>query len=220
MKTELLIGITTAALFIVYFLTRARRKEQNKRLVKPGTVVSRQFLSSPLSLSGSPPCLKVETSLRMAKIPFAWNLPRLVLKSGHGLVVMHSLCAGMFGFMPLSFHARAASSLLNLRVFDNVPNYRLLATAAGFESKSLQPKWSCLSGTSIWGTDKENLLNNQDCILVTWMFDSGLMLQGEVKCKSPLAVKGLKRNPVQEFEIYLTSQTPWVVITPSLPFPR
>ena len=71
MKTELLIGITTAALFIVYFLTRARRKEQNKRLVKPGTVVSRQFLSSPLSLSGSPPCLKVETSLRMAKIPFA-----------------------------------------------------------------------------------------------------------------------------------------------------
>ena len=150
MKTELLIGITTAALFIVYFLTRARRKEQNKRLVKPGTVVSRQFLSSPLSLSGSPPCLKVETSLRMAKIPFAWNLPRLVLKSGHGLVVMHSLCAGMFGFMPLSFHARAASSLLNLRVFDNVPNYRLLVTAAGFESKSLQPKWSCLSVTIIW----------------------------------------------------------------------
>ena len=49
-----------------------------------------------------------------------------------------TLC--MFGFMPLSFHARAASSLLNLRVFDNVPNYRLLVTAAGFESKSLQPK--------------------------------------------------------------------------------
>ena len=109
-------------------------------LAQPGTVVSRQFLSSPLSLSGSPPCLKVKTSLRMAKIPFARNLPRLVLKSGHGLVVMHSLCAGMFGFMPLSFHARAASSLLNLRVFDNVPNYRLLVTAAGFESKSLQPK--------------------------------------------------------------------------------
>ena len=71
----------------------------------------------------------------MAKIPFVRNLPRLVLKSGHGLVVMHSLCAGMFGFMPLSFHARAASSLLNLRV----SNYRLLVTAAGFESKSLQP---------------------------------------------------------------------------------
>ena len=132
----------------------------------------------------------------------------------------NALTVCMFGFMPLSFHARAASSLLNLRVFDNVPNYRLLVTAAGFENKSLQPKWSCLSVTIIWGTDKENLLNNQDCILVTWMFDSGLMLQGEVKCKSPLAVKGLKRNPVQEFEIYLTSQTPWVVITPSLPFPR
>ncbi|PFX22721.1 Failed axon connections-like [Stylophora pistillata] len=70
MKTELLVGIITVALFIIYFIARRRRRKQNKRPVKPGTVVLHQFLPSPLSLSGSPPCLKLETFLRMAKIPY------------------------------------------------------------------------------------------------------------------------------------------------------
>ena len=47
----------------------------------------------------------------------------------------------VFGFMLLSFHAQATSSLLNLRVIDRVPGHRLLVTAAGHYISRMQ--FSC-----------------------------------------------------------------------------
>ena len=48
----------------------------------------------------------------------------------------------------------------------------------------------------------ENLFNNQEvlqfiiisCILITLMFDSGVMLKGEIRCKSLSGIKGLKEG--------------------------
>ena len=51
-----------------------------------------------------------------------------------------------------------------------------------------------------WGADSENLFNNQELlslviisfILVTFRFDSGLILLGEIKCSSPPGVMRVK----------------------------
>ena len=58
------VGVTVATLF-----AKLRRK-RSKKSAKPGTVVLHQFFPSELSVSGSPPCIKLETFLRMTKIPF------------------------------------------------------------------------------------------------------------------------------------------------------
>lgn len=46
------------------------KKNKKKTSIKPGTVVLHQFAPTDLSVNGSPPCLKLETFLRMAKIPY------------------------------------------------------------------------------------------------------------------------------------------------------
>ena len=46
------------------------KKEQKIKKPKPGTVVLHQFPPTKLVASGSPPCLKLETFLRMTKIPY------------------------------------------------------------------------------------------------------------------------------------------------------
>ena len=48
----------------------------------------------------------------------------------------------------------------------------------------------------------ENLFNNQEvlqfiiisCILITLMFDTGLILKGEIRCKLLSGIKGLKEE--------------------------
>ena len=44
--------------------------KKDKTTVKCGTLVLHQFAPTELSVNGSPPCLKLETFLRMAKIPY------------------------------------------------------------------------------------------------------------------------------------------------------
>ena len=46
------------------------KKSKKKTSIKPGTVVLHQFAPTDSSVNGSPPCLKLETFLRMAKIPY------------------------------------------------------------------------------------------------------------------------------------------------------
>ncbi|KAL9961664.1 hypothetical protein ACROYT_G030656 [Oculina patagonica] len=44
--------------------------KKSKKPAKRGTVILHQFAPTDLSKNGSPPCLKLETFLRMAKIPY------------------------------------------------------------------------------------------------------------------------------------------------------
>jgi len=65
------VGIAAGTFVVIYLLAKKLQKKKSKRPVKPGTVVLHQF--SPLKfsvVSGSPPCLKLETFLRMAKLPY------------------------------------------------------------------------------------------------------------------------------------------------------
>ena len=64
-------GIGLVILLVIFLLVKRFTKVQkNKRPAKPGTVVLHQLVPSNLVVSASPPCLKLETFLRMAKIPY------------------------------------------------------------------------------------------------------------------------------------------------------
>ena len=63
-------GIAVVAFFAIYLLGKKLKRKKRKTSAKPGTVVLHQFFPSQLSVNGSPPCLKLETFLRMAKIPY------------------------------------------------------------------------------------------------------------------------------------------------------
>ena len=63
-------GITVVAFCAIYFLRKKLRRKKNRKSAKPGTVVLHQFFPSELSVNASPPCLKLETFLRMTKIPY------------------------------------------------------------------------------------------------------------------------------------------------------
>lgn len=65
------VGIAAAAFIAVYLFTTKLRRKKGKRYTKAGTVLLHQF--SPYAftvVNGSPPCLKLETFLRMVKIPY------------------------------------------------------------------------------------------------------------------------------------------------------
>ncbi|KAL9961718.1 hypothetical protein ACROYT_G030718 [Oculina patagonica] len=66
-------GVAAVVFLVLYLLLkRITKAKKNKRPAKPGTVVLHQFPpfdGSPV-VSASPPCLKLETFLRMAKIPY------------------------------------------------------------------------------------------------------------------------------------------------------
>ncbi|KAJ7388673.1 hypothetical protein OS493_036389 [Desmophyllum pertusum] len=70
------ISIAAIAFVVIYFLSKIRSimgiiSQKNKKPAKPGTVILHQFPpASELSVNGSPPCLKLETFLRMTKIPY------------------------------------------------------------------------------------------------------------------------------------------------------
>ncbi|XP_078383175.1 failed axon connections homolog [Oculina patagonica] len=64
-------GIAAVLFLVVYLLVKRFTKEKkNKRPAKPGTVVLHQPGPFEVVPSASPPCLKLETFLRMAKIPY------------------------------------------------------------------------------------------------------------------------------------------------------
>ena len=63
-------GITVAVFLVIYLFAKKLGRKKNNKSAKAGTVVLHQFFPSELSVSGSPPCIKLETFLRMAKIPY------------------------------------------------------------------------------------------------------------------------------------------------------
>ena len=64
-------GIISAAFAVIYLLIKMFKKEQKSKRPKPrGTVILHQFPPTKLVASGSPPCFKLETFLRMTRIPY------------------------------------------------------------------------------------------------------------------------------------------------------
>ncbi|CAH3123258.1 unnamed protein product [Porites lobata] len=63
-------GVPVIAFIAIYFIVKKLQGKESKRFIKPGTVLLHQFSPSDLAVSGSPPCLKLETFLRMTKIPY------------------------------------------------------------------------------------------------------------------------------------------------------
>lgn len=78
--------ITIIAFVLVYLIAKKLRTKPRKSPVKPGKVVVHQFLRShvfwPGVLSGSPPCLKLETFLRIVKIPYENDFRMIYSKQG------------------------------------------------------------------------------------------------------------------------------------------
>ncbi|KAL9961720.1 hypothetical protein ACROYT_G030720 [Oculina patagonica] len=71
--SNLYAGIASVIFLVIYLLVKRFTKgKKNKRPAKPGTVVLHQFpeFDGPPVVSSSPPCLKLETFLRMTKIPY------------------------------------------------------------------------------------------------------------------------------------------------------
>ena len=70
MVSVLYAGITSAAFVVIYLLMKMFKKEQKSKKPRPGTVILHQFPPTKLVASGSSPCCKLETFLRMTKIPY------------------------------------------------------------------------------------------------------------------------------------------------------
>jgi len=65
------VGIAAATLLFFYLLAKKLQKKNRKRSTKAGTVVLHQFPRYMSSVvMASPPCFKLETFLRMAKLPY------------------------------------------------------------------------------------------------------------------------------------------------------
>ena len=70
MQISVYVGIAAVAFLVIYFLAK-KSQRKSTRPVKPNTVVLHQLAPfEPSAVSGSPPCVKLETFLRMTKIPY------------------------------------------------------------------------------------------------------------------------------------------------------
>lgn len=70
MESLLFVAVAAIALVVIYYLVLRFKANDSKKAHKPGTVLLHQFPPSDLVASGSPPCLKLETFLRMTRIPY------------------------------------------------------------------------------------------------------------------------------------------------------
>ena len=70
MVSVLYAGIASAAFLVIYLLVKRFKTETNSKRPKPGTVILHQFPPTDSVASGSPPCSKLETFLRMTRIPY------------------------------------------------------------------------------------------------------------------------------------------------------
>lgn len=77
-------GFSITAVVVIYLIARKFREKPRRKLAKPGVVVLHQFHRSPWLgvLSLSPPCLKLETFLRMVKIPYENDFRLIYSKQG------------------------------------------------------------------------------------------------------------------------------------------
>ncbi|KAL9961704.1 hypothetical protein ACROYT_G030701 [Oculina patagonica] len=62
--------IAVVAFVVIYLLVKKFQGKRNKRHFKPGTVVLHQFAPTELTVNPSPPCIKLETFLRMTEIQY------------------------------------------------------------------------------------------------------------------------------------------------------
>ena len=63
-------GTAVAGLIFALFVWRRTQRSKNARRAPVGIVLLHQFPPWPTIVSSSPPCLKLETYLRMANIPY------------------------------------------------------------------------------------------------------------------------------------------------------
>lgn len=70
MEILTVIPIAAVSFVIICFLVLQYRAKKEKKSFNPGKVIIHQFSPSDLAPSGSPPCFKLETFLRMIKIPY------------------------------------------------------------------------------------------------------------------------------------------------------
>lgn len=85
METVAYFGVAVVVLVVVYLIAKKSQKKRSKRPTKPGTVVLHQFPRHVFTrrvITGSPPCLKLETFLRMAKLPYENDFSMIYSKKG------------------------------------------------------------------------------------------------------------------------------------------
>ena len=77
-------GFSIIAVVVIYLIARKFREKPRRKLAEPGVVVLHQFRRSRWFgvLSFSPPCLKLETFLRMVKIPYENDFRLVYSKQG------------------------------------------------------------------------------------------------------------------------------------------
>ena len=80
------VGIAAATLLFFYLLAKKLQKKNRKRSTKAGTVVLHQFPRYMSSVvMASPPCFKLETFLRMAKLPYENDYSMMYSEKGNCL---------------------------------------------------------------------------------------------------------------------------------------
>ena len=71
MQIAVYAGIAALTFVVIYFFAKRSQRKKSKTPAKPGTVILHQFPPDCFTvINGSPPCLKLETFLRMAKLPY------------------------------------------------------------------------------------------------------------------------------------------------------
>lgn len=70
MEILTVIPVAAVSFVIICFLVLQYQAKEEKKSFKPGKVIIHQFSPSDLTPSGSPPCFKLETFLRMTRIPY------------------------------------------------------------------------------------------------------------------------------------------------------
>ena len=92
----------------IYVLAKKLQRKKRKRPSKPGTIVLYQFprCFTPRVISGSPPCLKLETFFRMTKLPYENDYSRTFSKKGklpwiefNGREKKSPILTSVFGFL-------------------------------------------------------------------------------------------------------------------------
>ena len=83
MEVAAYVGIAAITFAVVYLIAKKLQGKKSTRPVKPGTIVLHQFRpSSSGVVSVSPPCLKLETFLRMVKLPYENDYSMAFSKKG------------------------------------------------------------------------------------------------------------------------------------------
>ena len=76
------LAVCTVLLVLLYFVRKKSQEKKRRIAAKPGTVLLHLLSPTPRVANGSPPCLKLETFLRMTKIPYECDYNLVFSKKG------------------------------------------------------------------------------------------------------------------------------------------